>query len=144
MFVLAMFVIAGCMQRTDPVTGEVSTVIDPNKVAAVEGVVTVVGTTGVAFAPVFPIAGAVGTALLGMFGTWLKMKPGIVAAENRNELSYEAGKVMAEFVEHIKTTYPDKWDDEAGAWLKNRKDLAKLTHDAENLIRGWRQLLPKP
>jgi len=143
---LCMF-ICGCTQMQKPQadgTVQTVTVVDPNFVDALEALVEGAGQTATGMTPIAgPISGIIGGALLTALGLWRKVKPRIMDAENKAELSHAVSASLVEAIEMFKKDNPGEW-----AKLEPKIDKALKTAGLdpkviENVIRGLRGLPPK-
>ena len=100
----------GCMQQTDPTTGQQQTVVDPNAVIIGEESARAAIGIMAALAPLVPWAAPVGTALAAALGTWLKLKPQVTSAKDEVALYNEVTKLIIKMVEDYKAADPDVWN----------------------------------
>jgi len=125
----------GCIESTDPETGETLYNVDPNTAAKVEvgtEAAVNIATILAAFWPVLlPVAGAGAGAL----GAWRNMKPKLTEAQTKEELYYKSTASLVSAIETLKVKNPASWE-------KLKAALA-IGPETENVIRALRGLPPK-
>lgn len=132
---LMLVMSAGCVTTTDPVTGEKLYSLDPNAVAKIEPVIETAITVGGMLAPLFPFLIPVIALAGGIFGTWKKIKPQVVKAQNRATLMHTGVSSLVVAIEALKKVSPESWE--------KLKDKIKVGPEIENIIRAIRGLPAK-
>jgi hypothetical protein len=141
----------GCIKTIsiDPNTGLATThyAVDANVVAKAEKPVEGTITLLTVLATIWPdlIPPTILMILASIFGTWLKIKPKLTAAQTRAQIAYNASAATILGIEEFKKAAPDQWD-KLCQQLEAIKAKIIKPEDAliiENFIRGLRGLPPK-
>ena len=142
LFVLLLFI--GCTQVVQP-DGTTAVALDPNVVANIEGIIEGGGTTLVALTPLLgPLATLIGGIALGGLRTWRKLKPQLMEAKGKAEVSNAAVQVLVASIEALKVDYPTEWTEHLEPLIEKAITTAGLDPKVvENVIRGIRGLPPK-
>ena len=132
--VLALLVV-GCVTSLDPETGEKLYGLDQNTVGGIESLVETSLTIGTVLAVLFPMIIPALTLAGGIYGTWKKIKPQVVKAQDRATLMHTGVTSLVVAIEQLKKQSPETWE--------KLKKLIKVGPEIENIILAIRGLPPK-
>ena len=101
---------AGCVKSQNE-QGQTTYALKPSVPANVDKGLDFATVIFAALATIFPWAVPIATALIGIKGTWMVVKPKITTAQTKLELATTAGQVTVIGIEAFKKACPDKWAD---------------------------------
>ncbi len=126
--------LTGCVESTDPVSGETQYALDTEKVAEVEKYVETGITILMALAVIWPglIPAGLIAILVGALAAFRKVKPQLADAKSEAEQYHSVTASVVAAIEAFKESNPDDW-------TKLEEKLKKvLGPAAENIIRALR------
>lgn len=139
---LVLVPIGGCLEVTDPNTGQTTKVLDPNSpvVTGGEAVAQGVAAVGPFFGAIGGLAAGIAT---GILAAWRKVKPSLVAARTKADQYYAAASATVTALEEFKKASPDAWS-KMGQLLTDQMTKQGIDPKViENVIRGLRGLPAK-
>jgi hypothetical protein len=137
-----VLLLAGCIQETNPLTGEKTTRLDPNNpvIPAAEGAV---GFASALLPLLGPIGGAGATVLAAALAYWGKIKPQLTQSQAEAQQGYTAGTALVDALDEYKKMHPTEWSTLGTLIQKNLDKFGVDAKAAENFIRGIRGLPPR-
>jgi len=130
--------LTGCVESTDPASGETQYALDAEKAAEVEKYVETGITVLMALSVIWPglIPAGLAAILIGALAAFRKIKPQLVDAKSEAEQYHSTTASVVAAIEAFKESNPDDW-------TKLEEKLKKaLGPAAENIIRALRGLPP--